>query len=434
MTTQDIKQEIFRKICEYYNKQQDADKFIPGKSKIHYAGRVYNEEEMILMTDAVLDFWLTLGKYGNEFEYKFSDLLGVKNVLLTNSGSSANLIAISSLKSVLLKNRLKDGDEVITTAATFPTTFNPIIQNNLLPVLVDVEQDTYNLDAEILNDSLSDRTKAIVIPHTLGNPNQMDVIMDFAEDHALFVIEDACDALGSTYDGRLVGTFGTFGTFSFYPAHHITMGEGGAVASNEDVHASIALSIRDWGRACVCKRCQLSVGQQCPLGFQVESVAKYLYTNIGYNLKPTDIQAALGVAQLKKLPDFIKKRKQNFKKLYNEFQRYEDYFILPESLPKADPCWFAFPLTVKKNSYFTRQDIITWYEKSNIETRPLFAGNIIRQPGYKEIKYRISQNLENTDLIMRNTFFLGTYPGIDEKRMDYMLEKTYEFMTHKTRG
>lgn len=228
MNTQDLKKEIFRKIVEYYKKQEDVDKFIPGKSKIQYAGRVYNEEEMILMTDAVLDFWLTMGKYAKEFEKKFSDFLGVKNVLLTNSGSSANLIAISSLKSVLLDNRLKDGDEVITPAATFPTTFNPIIQNNLVPVLVDVELGTYNLDAEKLKYSLSDRTRAVVLPHTLGNPNEMDVIMDFAEDHVLFVVEDACDALGSTYDCRPVGTFGTFGTFSFYPAHHITMGEGGS--------------------------------------------------------------------------------------------------------------------------------------------------------------------------------------------------------------
>jgi len=432
MNSQALKKEIFRKIAEYYRIKKAHDKFIPGESRVQYAGKVYNEEEMILMADAVLDFWLTLGEYAKRFERRFSDLLGVKNVLLTNSGSSSNLIAVASLKSIQFDSRLKDGDEVITPAATFPTTFNPIVQNNLMPILVDVKLGSYNIDAQKLDDAVSDRTRAIVLPHTLGNPNEMDAILDFAEEHNLFVVEDACDALGSSYNGRPVGTFGTFGTFSFYPAHHITMGEGGAVVTDDEALASIALSIRDWGRACVCPICKLSVGQLCPLGFKIASLAKYVYTNIGYNLKPTDIQAALGVAQLKKLNDFIEKRKRNFKILYSEFSKYEDYFVLPESLPKADPCWFAFPLTVKKNSNFTRREIISWYEKFNIETRPLFAGNIILQPGYREIRYRIAQDLKVTDQIRRSTFFLGIYPSIDEERMNYILEKTDEFMKSKT--
>ena len=430
----DLKKEIFRLITEYYKTKKVQDSFIPGKSRIQYAGRIYDEREMILATDAILDFWLTLGNYAKKFERNFSNFLGIKNVILTNSGSSANLLAVASLKSVQLDNRLKDGDEVITPAATFPTTFNPIVQNNLIPVLVDVQIGTYNADAQKVKDALSKKTRAIVLPHTLGNPNEMDVIMDIAEEHDLFVIEDACDALGSKYNGKYLGSFGVFGTFSFYPAHQITMGEGGAVVTDDETLASIALSLRDWGRACVCRRCLLSLGQHCPLGFQKASLAKYIYTNIGYNLKPTDIQAAIGLAQLEKLPRFIEKRKKNFSILYDGFLKYEKYFVLPESLPKADPCWFAFPLTVKKNAPFTRNEIVSWYEKYGIETRPLFAGNIIRQPGYREVNFRIAQKLENTDQIMKRTFFIGVYPGIDEERMNYILEKTDQFIKVRCRG
>lgn len=428
MTKRSLKGEIFRDVDEFCKIREKKEKFVLGESMIQYAGRIYDKEEMKMMIDAVLDFWLTLGRYASKFEKNFSNFLDIKHVLLTNSGSSANLVAMASLRSLQLKNRLKDGDEVITPAATFPTTFNPIIQNNLVPVLLDIELGTYNIKFESLKTALSEKTRAIVIPHTLGNPNEMDAIMDFAEEHCLFVIEDACDALGSRYNGKLVGTFGTFGTFSFYPAHHITMGEGGAVVSNNDLLSLIAKSIRDWGRACVCPICQLNLGHRCPLGFRVSSLAKYKYMNIGYNLKPTDIQAALGVAQLKKLPIFIKKRRRNFEILYEHFLRYEDYFVLPKSLSKADPSWFAFPLTVKDNLKFKRKDIVSWLERCRIETRPLFATNIIRQPAYRDVRYRIAEDLENTDDAMKKTFFIGVYPGIDEHKMNYILAKIDEFI------
>jgi CDP-6-deoxy-D-xylo-4-hexulose-3-dehydrase len=428
-----IKKQIFKMIEEFYKIKHKKQKFIPEKTKVCYSGRVFDHNELIALTDAILESWFTLGKYGKQFEQTFSNYLKVKHTILTNSGSSANLLAVSSLTSPQLKNRLHKDDEVITTAVTFPTTFNPIIQNNLIPVILDVDLGTYNIQVENLDKALSEKTKLIVIPHTLGNPCEMDTIMDFAETHNLYVIEDSCDALGSKYNGEFVGSIGNLGTFSFYPAHHMTMGEGGAIVTNDDILSPIVRSLRDWGRACVCPTCSDRY-DKCPLKFvdrgelPADYDTRYFYTNIGFNLKPTDFQAALGVEQLKKLPNFIEERGKNFKILYQEFLKYEKYFVLPKSLPKSDPSWFALPLTVKKNQKFNRKDIVRWYEKNKIETRLLFAGNILKQPAYKEVKFRLVGGLKNTDDVMKNTFFIGVYPGLDEEKITYILDKTREFM------
>ena len=432
------KQEIFKMVKEFYESNYSKKEFVPGKTKIHFAGRVFDEKEMISLIDSALDFWLTLGDYGNRFENKFSEIVGVNHTILVNSGSSANLLAIASLCSEQFGG-LKPGDEVITPATTFPTTLNPIIQYNLIPVFVDVELGTYNVDAEKLKDAVSSKTKAIVLPHTLGNPNEMDAIMDLCKDNGLLLIEDACDALGSRYDGKMLGSFGHLSSFSFYPAHHITLGEGGALTTNDSRLNLIVRSIRDWGRTCTttCERCNFSDASTgfCKARFATKFEGmpddydkRYIYTNIGYNLKPLDLQAAIGVEQLKKLPSFTKLRKKNFKALYQELADYEDKIILPESLPKADPSWFCFPITIRKNAPFRRKDIVIWLEKNMIETRVLFAGNIIRQPAYRNITYRKVGNLTNSDEIMKSTFFVGVYPGITDDMLNYMISKFREFM------
>lgn len=431
--SQKIRTEILEKVKEYCRISQADNKFIPGISKVHYGGRVFDEDEMVAMTDSLLDFTLTLGYYGKQFEIEFSELLGVKNVILTNSGSSANLLAVSALCSSQRKRHLKEGDEVITPAVTFPTTLNPIIQNNLRPVLIDVELGSYNIDTSLLEKALSTKTRALMIPHTLGNPNDMDYITDFAKNNELYLIEDACDALDSRYGGKQCGTFGDIGTFSFYPAHHITMGEGGAVVTNDDGLARIVRSVRDWGRACFCEPGETDPNGACGrrFTFRVNGTPydhKYLYSNIGYNLKPLDLQPAMGLAQLKKLPLFTKARKRNFKMLFEEFTKYIEYFVLPKALPKSDPSWFAFPITVKPKAPFKREDIIKWYERNNIETRLLFSGNITKHPAYKDIVFRVVGGLNNSDLVMTSAFFIGVYPGIGEEQMNYVLDKTQEFM------
>jgi CDP-6-deoxy-D-xylo-4-hexulose-3-dehydrase len=432
MNEENIKKEIFEKIKEFYELKHKKRVFVEEKTKIRYAGRVFDEKEMIAATDAVLDFWLTLGKYTDLFEADFSKLLGMKHAIVTNSGSSANLLAVSALKSSELKNRLKNGDEVITPASTFPTTFNPIIQNNLMPVLVDINLGNYNTDVSQLKKALSKKTKALLIPHTLGIPNEMDAVMDFVKEHNLFLIEDACDALGSKYANKVVGSFGDISAFSFYPAHHITMGEGGALATNDELLDRIIRSIRDWGRACYCKP-----GEKNPLGacgrrfsFLVGGIKydhRYMYSNIGYNLKPTDIQVAIGYEQLKKLPEFVRARKKNFNALYKIFSKYNS-FLLPDAPEKADVSWFAFPLTIKKGADFSRTELVSFLEKNNIQVRLLFTGNILHHPGYKEIKCRKIGKLENTEEVFRNSFFLGVYPGLLEEEITYIEKKVSEFM------
>ncbi|WP_298846574.1 lipopolysaccharide biosynthesis protein RfbH [uncultured Clostridium sp.] len=395
---------------------------------------MYDENEMVAVVDSVLDFWLTLGVKGREFCDSFSRYIGAKYCLVTNSGSSANLIAVSVLCSKTIKNPMKVCDEVITTAMTFPTTLNPIIQNGLIPVFVDIEEDTYNIDASKIEAAITDKTRAIVFAHTLGNPAEMDKIMDIAKRHNLYVVEDTCDALDSSYDGKLCGTFGDFSTNSFYAAHHITMGEGGAICTNSNELYKAALSIRDWGRACFCQTGEVSGKGACGHRFDYKFDGlpdgydhKYVYNNIGYNLKPLDIQCAMGIEQLKKLPEFTKVRKNNFKRLYECFKKYEDVFILPRSLPKADPSWFAIPITIRETAWLSKKDFVTYLESKLIETRMLFAGNILKQPGYKDIKHRISGDLKYTDGVLERTFFLGVYPGITKEKLEYMIKSIDSF-------
>ncbi|MCS7367068.1 MAG: lipopolysaccharide biosynthesis protein RfbH [archaeon YNP-WB-062] len=421
----EIKRELFELLKKFFEKRDE--KFIPGKTAIHYAQAIYDHNEVYAVLDSLLSGWLGIGKYGKRFEEEFSKFLGAKHTVLTNSGSSANLLAVEALK-------LPQRCEAITPAVTFPTTLNPLIQKGIKPVFVDVNLKTYNVNASDINDAISKDTKLIMLPHTLGNPNEMDAIMDIAEDNELYVIEDACDALGSRYDGKYVSTFGNLGTFSFYAAHHITMGEGGAVVTNEEELALRIRSLRDWGRACVCDICKITIDPNayCPLRFSNTPIPdydkRYTYIHIGYNLKPLDLQAAFGLEQLKRLPYFIDIRKKNFKTLYDELLNYEDYFILPESLPKADPCWFAFPLTIKDEAPFNRKEIVEYLEKHKIMTRPLFAGNILKQPAYANIEYRISGELKNSEKIMKSSFFIGIHPGINDEKLNYMINTIREFI------
>ncbi len=374
--------------------------------------------------DASLDFWLTEGRFSEQFAEKISDFLGVGNVILTNSGSSSNLLAISALTSEKLGDkRLKPGDEVITVAAGFPSTVFPIIQNNLIPVFVDVDIPTYNVDVDLLEKAVTAKTRCIFIAHTLGNPFDINAVKQIAEKHDLWLVEDNCDAFGSTYDGRYTGTYGHMATISFYPAHHITTGEGGAVVTNDDTLAGIVRSFRDWGRDCYCaggenNTCGKRFSQQfgeLPKGYD----HKYVYSEIGYNLKMTDMQAAIGSAQMDKLARFCEARKSNFGKLTNIFKTHERYFILPEANENSDPAWFSFIVTVKPDAPFTRNDIVNWFNEHLIETRNLFAGNLVKQPAMKNVNYRVVGGLENTDLIMTNTFFPATYPGLTNEMMGH---------------
>jgi len=419
------RENVRKNIIEFF--KQKHDEFIPGKTRIRYAGAVYDEKEILSMVDTLLEGWFGLGKRGAEFERGLSSLIGVKNAVLANSGSSANLIAISTLLDKSVKSHLNPGDEVITPAVTFPTTFNPLLQNGLIPVVLDVDPQTYNLNASDVAKAVTEKTKAIMLPHTLGNPNEMDAIMEIVEKHNLFIIEDACDALGSKYAGRMMGSFGNIATFSFYPAHHLTMGEGGAAVTNDDVLAKVMTSIRDWGRACWCRTDQNLPEGACNnrFNFKINDIPydhRYIYSRIGYNLKPTEIQAAMGVEQLKKFPQFVEARKKNFKFLYDSLYELEDIFIFPKSLPKSDPCWFAFPLTIKDRSRLDRNRFVKALESKNIETRLMFAGNIIRQPAYADSKYKVFGKLDNADHIMCNTFFLGVFPGMTEGKLNYMVE------------
>jgi CDP-6-deoxy-D-xylo-4-hexulose-3-dehydrase len=423
-----IRAQIFKKVKELYKIKESEEKFIPGETPIRYAGRVFDDKELINLVDSSLDFWLTEGRYTEEFESKFSDFFKVKYTILTNSGSSANLLALSALTSPKLANPIQAGDEVITVAAAFPTTVNPIIQNHLTPVFVDVKLGTYNANVEMIKSAITNKTKAIILAHTLGNP--------FDIDHNLFVIEDTCDALGSTYEGKLVGKFGDIGTMSFYPAHHITMGEGGALITDDIQLAHNIRSFRDWGRDCWCKpghdntckkRFDWKLGN-LPHGYD----HKYIYSHIGYNLKTTDMQAAIGLAQLEKLTSFIKARKENFYKLYEGLKEYSKYFILPEWNQKADPSWFGFPLTVSDDAAFSRNEITGFLENKKIATRNLFAGNLLQHPAYTSIKnkYRVYGSLENTEKIMRDTFWIGVYPGLSEEKIGYILEN-FKIFFHK---
>lgn len=425
------KSDILKRVKKYYELYHKKEKFIAGKSKIHCAGRVYDHNEMMNLVDASLDFWLTADRYAEEFENKLAAFIGVKHASLVNSGSSANLLAISALTSPLLKSRgLKPGDEVITTAVGFPTTLNPIIQNQLVPVFLDVKIPDYNINTAHLKNALSSKTGAIMIAHTLGNPFNMNAVMDFAKKHNLWLIEDCADSLGSLYRDKKVGTFGDISTFSFYPAHHLTMGEGGAVLTNNNVLKKNIESFRDWGRDCFCKtghddtcdrRFKWKLGD-LPYGYD----HKYIYSHIGYNLKLTDMQAAIGCAQLDKLTAFTKKRKENFDYLYKGLKPLEKFIILPQATPQSKPSWFGFPITVKESSPISRNDLVQFLESHKIATRLLFGGNLLRQPAYKNIKYRKIGDLEESDRVMNQTFWVGVYPGLTKEMLGYIVSTMRE--------
>ena len=427
-----LRKQILEKVKEFYD-AGERRKFIPGKTGVSYAGRVYDEKEIINLVDASLDFWLTTGRYAKQFEKELAKFLDVKYCLLTNSGSSANLLAISALTSPLLKERrLKPGDEIITPACGFPTTLNPIIQNKLVPVFVDIELGTYNIDANKIERAISEKTKAIFIAHTLGNPANLDKIMKIIKKYNLWFCEDNCDALGSKYKGRFTGSFGHISTCSFYPAHHITMGEGGAVLTNDPLLKKIILSFRDWGRDCYCEpggnnTCGKRFSQQfgkLPFGYD----HKYVYSHIGYNLKVTDMQAAIGVAQLKKLPEFIKTRKRNFSFLYECLKKYEKYFLLPQVTKNSEPSWFGFPILVKESSPFGRDNIVNFLEDNKIATRMLFGGNLIKQPAYENVRYRICGDFEKTNLVTNDLFWIGVYPGMTAEKLQYMVKIFNQFL------
>ncbi len=428
-----IRRRILDLVKEYYHLEFTNKRFVPGETLIPASGKVFDEQELINLVDSALDFWLTAGRFAQEFEREFARFFSMRYAILTNSGSSANLLALSALTSPKLKDRrLKPGDEVITVATGFPTTVNPIIQSRLTPVFVDVELGTYNIDVTHLEEAVSEKTRAIVLAHTLGNPFNVERVLDVVRKYNLYLIEDICDAVGSRYKGQLVGTFGDLATVSFYPAHHITMGEGGAVLTNSPLLKKIVRSFRDWGRDCWCdpgkdNTCGKRFGWQLgdlPYGYD----HKYIYSHIGYNLKLTDMQAAVGLAQLKKLPKFIEARQRNFQLLYEGLKPYEEYFILPKVLPEAEPSWFGFPLTIRENAGFTRRKLVTYLEDNRIATRMLFGGNLVRQPAYSEVKYRQVGDLRNADFVMNNTFWIGLYPGITEEMIDFVIRRIDDFV------
>lgn len=450
MDNEELRKEVRAAVGNFFRAAHEPlqnARFIPGQTPVPVSGKVYDAEDMIYLMEAALDFWLTTGRFANAFEKSFSDYLGVKHTILCNSGSSANLLAISCLTSPKLKERrLCPGDEVITPASGFPTTVNPILQNSLTPVFVDVTIPTYNIDASALEAALSPRTKAVFLPHTLGNPFDLDAVIKFCQKHDLWLIEDNCDALGSTYQSQrklnselngkrkklFTGTFGHIATFSFYPAHHITMGEGGAIATSDSELKILIESFRDWGRDCWCetgrnntckKRFEKQLGD-LPAGYD----HKYTYSHIGYNLKLTDMQAALGVSQLKKLPRFIELRQRNFRILYDGLSELHDFFILPEATPHAEPSWFGFPLGIRTDAPFTRNDLIRYLDSRKIDTRLLFGGNLTRQPAFQNIACRKVGNLANSDFVMNQVFWIGVYPGLTQEMLNYILEKIFFFI------
>lgn len=428
-----LRQEIIEKTKEYYNAKFAPQPFTAGKSRVNYAGRVFDEREIVNAVEASLDFWLTEGRYSTEFAQKIAEFLNVEHVLLTNSGSSANLLAFSALTSEKLGDRrLKPGDEVISVAAGFPATVTPIIQYGLVPVFVDVDIETYNINIEQAEKAITDKTRCIFIAHTLGNPFDLDAIMALANKHNLWVIEDNCDAFGSRYRGKYTGSYGHLSTISFYPAHHITTGEGGAIITDDAQLANLVRAFRDWGRDCYClggenNTCRKRFSQQfgnLPFGYD----HKYVYSEIGYNLKMTDLQAAIGVAQMDKIAEFCDKRRANFKKHYAIFEKYPQYFSLPRATENSDPAWFAFIVTVKADAPFTRDKITAYLNRKLIETRNLFAGNMTKQPAFVGKNWRIAETLEVTDNIMNNTFFLGTYPGLTDEMFAYEAAVIEEFV------
>ena len=422
-------------IKKYYLEHHKPQTFIPGVTSVRVSGRVFDQREIENAVAASLEFWLTEGHFTEEFCKKFAKFLGVRYTTLTNSGSSANLAAFSALTSPKLgRRRIKPGDEIITVACSFPTTINPAIQFGAVPVFIDIDVATRNALPNLIEKAVSKKTKAIIMAHTLGNPFDIKEVRRVAKKYKLWLIEDCCDALGSKYNRRHVSTFGDLATFSFYPAHQITMGEGGAVVTNNPDLYVLVNSFCEWGRDCWCRtgqdnRCgrrfEFKIGK-LPYGYD----HKYTYSHIGYNLKATDIQAAIGIAQLAKLPEFIKKRQENFMFLYNKLKKYDDFFILPSWDKKTSPSWFGFMLVVRRDAPFTRLDIVNWLQANKIETRSLFAGNLLRHPAYLAIKQRIVGNLNNSDLVMKNGFWIGIYPGNTRQMLEYVEGKFEKFLSH----
>jgi CDP-6-deoxy-D-xylo-4-hexulose-3-dehydrase len=428
-----IRREISELVQQYANIAYAPSVFLPGASVVPPSGKLMGAQELKYMVEASLDGWLTTGRFNAEFEKKLAAFIGIKHLITVNSGSSANLVAFNTLTSPKLGERaIKKGDEVIGVAAGFPTTVNPILQFGAVPVFVDVDQLTHNIDASKIEAAIGPKTKAIMLAHSLGNPFNLDVVTALCKKYNLWLVEDCCDALGSTYRGQMVGTFGDIATLSFYPAHHITMGEGGAVFTKHDELKNIAESFRDWGRDCYCQpgkdnTCGKRFCQQLgdlPFGYD----HKYTYSHLGYNLKITDMQAACGLAQLEKAPEFIQARKENFAFLKERLKDCEEFISLPEATEHSDPSWFGFPITLKENCPVTRLDLLTYLDQNKIGTRLLFAGNLTRQPYMIGAQYRISEDLINTDIVMNNTFWIGVQPSLTNEMMEFSAQKIESFL------
>ena len=432
-TANQLRKQILDLTAQYCSELSHRGDFIPGVTPVPVSGKVIDGNDISAVVDSALDGWFTTGRFAETFERNLARFVGVRSASLVNSGSSANLIALSALTSPKLGDRrLKPGDEVITVAAGFPTTVNPIFQNRLVPVFVDVTVPGYEIDVRQLEAARSDRTRAVFLAHTLGNVFDLDAVTAFVRKHNLWLIEDCCDALGSTYKGRNVGTFGDIATLSFYPAHHITTGEGGAVLTDKPALQVLIDSYRDWGRDCWCepgkdntcgKRFDWQLGS-LPCGYD----HKYTYSHIGYNLKATDMQAALGASQLTKLPEFIARRKANFHHLKTALAALEEYLILPEATAHSDPSWFGFPIGVREDAPFRREDLIRALEANKIGTRLLFGGNLLRQPAYQDCEYRVAGELRNTDFVMNNVFWVGVYPGLTSPMLDFVAKTITEFI------
>jgi CDP-6-deoxy-D-xylo-4-hexulose-3-dehydrase len=431
-----LRAQILDLVTEYHKEAFPEKPFLGGISTIPVSGKVFDNHELELLVDSSLDFWLTTGRYAEKFEKSFAKKMEMKHAMLCNSGSSANLLAVTALTSSRLgKRALKDGDEVITAAAGFPTTVNPILQNRLVPVFVDIELGTYDSSVEKIEAAIGPKTKAIVMAHTLGNPFDIQGVMELAEKHNLFVVEDTCDAVGAKFNGKAVGSFGDLSTASFYPAHHITMGEGGCVMVKKASMKKIVESLRDWGRDCWCppgqddtcgRRFDWQLGE-LPYGYD----HKYVYSHIGYNLKMTDMQAAVGVAQLEKLDGFIDARNANWKRLYKGLKSVEEFLLLPKATKGSEPSWFGFPITVKENAPFSRFDLVQHIESRRIGTRQLFGGNLLKQPAYVGLPIKVVGSLKNADIVTDSTFWIGVYPGLTNEIVDFMSGTICEFIEER---
>ncbi len=428
-TAGQLRDQILQLVTQYHAVAHAAKPFVPGQTKVPYAGRVYDDEELRLGVESVLQFWLTAGPFANQFEKQMREYFGSQAAYLVNSGSSANLLMIATLISPQIKDGLRAGDEVITPAVTFPTTLTPLVQNGLIPVFVDCQPGVYDIDVTQIEAAIGPKTRAIFVPHTVGIPCDLDALVALAEKYNLWLLEDGCDALGSTWDGKLVGTFGAMSSISFYPAHHMTLGEGGMVIVNKTGVRKTALSVRDWGRDCWC---ETGVSDTCGKRFDWQLGGlpygydhKYIYSNLGYNLKVSEMQAAIGCAQFKKLPAFITARKSNAAFYLERLAQWSEHLILPYVHPKADPSWFCFPITLKP--HINRRDFMIWLEEAKIETRLVFAGNVLKQPGFQDIPRRVHGELTGTDTIMTQTLFIGVYPGLTHEMRAYVADRIDEF-------